>query len=118
MKRVLVIDDQQCIADLIQEALSQEGFLVEVAFDGEEGLDKYFDGQYDLVITDLKMPVCNGMEVSERIKRSNHHPTFLIGISGTPWIVPEKSFDAVIQKPFSLHTLFEQVQRLLQKRQE
>ena len=114
MKKVLVIDDCECIADLIQEALCQEGYLVDVAVDGKEGLTKYFEGEYDLVITDMKMPGCNGLAVSERIKRSNR-PTLLIGISGTPWIAPEKSFDAVIQKPFSLYTLFDHVQRLAGK---
>ncbi len=118
MNRILVIDDQKDIAYLIQEVLRQEGFLVDVAFNGKEGLKKYFSFHFDLVITDLKMPKFNGQMVSEQIKKSDRHLTYLIGISGTPWKLDEKHFDAIIHKPFSLKRLIDQVEHFLQVREK
>jgi len=56
MCTILVIDDEKCILRVIQEALTRFGHHVEVAFDGVEGVQKFDDGCYDVVITDLRMP--------------------------------------------------------------
>lgn len=110
MKRVLVIDDEKSIVEMIRQTLNMEGFFAEVAADGEEGLQKYHSGRFDLVITDINLPKCSGNDVAEQIRKTNHIP--MIGISGTPWESVGKYFDTVLQKPFSLFALLKEVQKV------
>ncbi len=112
MKRALIIDDSKEILDMLQMAFEAEGFFVEVAVDGDEGIKKYNAGNFDLVITDLNMPRYDGNKVCKYIKKSKSPDTPVIAMSGTPWALSGDLFDAVIQKPFSLKTLFDQVQQL------
>ncbi|MGD8410724.1 MAG: response regulator, partial [Desulfobacterales bacterium] len=60
MCTILVIDDEKGILRVIQEALTRYGHQVETALDGVEGIQKFDDGSYDMVITDLRMPGLDG----------------------------------------------------------
>ena len=113
MKRALVIDDSKGILDFFQIALRKKGFFVEVAADGDDGIRKYDAGNFDLVITDINMPIHDGNEVCEHIRKSNSPETPVIAMSGTPLALSGEHFDAVIDKPFSLKALFDQIQFLL-----
>ncbi len=115
MKRILLIDDDPDVVYLIHEALSMKKFLVNFAFDGEEGLRKCFSDYFDLVIIDMEMPKLKGLEVSKQIRNSKNHHSILIGISGTPRKLSRKHFDAVFHKPFRLKTFLNKVQYLLQE---
>ncbi|OAG28157.1 sigma-54-dependent transcriptional regulator [Thermodesulfatator autotrophicus] len=64
---ILVVDDNQLEADLLAEFLQQEGFQVDVAYNGEEGIARLGEVFYDVVITDLAMPKITGLEVLEYI---------------------------------------------------
>ncbi len=118
MKRALVIDDDEKIISLLIIMLEEEKILVESASNGDDGIKKYNDGNFDLVITDLSMPKCTGNDVCKHIRNSNRPHTPVICITGTPWGLPENHFDLVIQKPFSIETLLDQVHRLCQKEAE
>ena len=61
--RILVMEDDPGLARLTQKRLERAGYTVDLAFDGEEGLDMYAAGSYDLVAVDQKMPVHEGLEV-------------------------------------------------------
>ena len=113
MKRILVIDDDPGIVDLLYEALSMEGFSVEVAGDGEEGLAKYNKGNFDLVITDMNMPKGSGNQVAEHVRKSRRPDTPLVAMTGTPWEVFGPNFDAIVEKPFSLRKITETVENLI-----
>lgn len=115
MKRVLVIEDDEIIVFLIRVVLEKENILVEFASDGDEGIKKFNDGNSDLVVTDLSMPKCSGDEVCRLIKNSDRPHTPVICITGTSWESPENLFDLIIQKPFSIKTLLDQIQHLFQK---
>ncbi len=69
MYRILVIDDEENIRSVISEILEDEGYEVETASDGNEGLDKASNGDFDLVILDVWLPGMGGLEVLEEIKR-------------------------------------------------
>src|ERR1035437_7509016 len=70
--RVLVIDDEQGLRDMLLFTLGNEGYIVSTASNGEEGVKKAVDEDFDVVITDIKMPVMDGITVLSRIKE--HKP--------------------------------------------
>jgi CheY-like chemotaxis protein len=112
MCTILVIDDEKGILRVIEEALTKFGHDVEIAADGYEGIQKFDDGSYDVVITDLRMPGLDGQGVVEHIRNSRKNAVPVIGISGTPWLIQDLGFDAVLPKPFPLQDLVESVKKL------
>lgn len=112
MRTILVIDDERGISQVIQEALQMAGYEVEIAFNGREGIRKFDDHPYDLVITDVCMPGMSGNSVARHIRSSAKAATPIIGISGTPWMLETDDFDMVLSKPFPLQELIASVQQL------
>ena len=112
MLNILVIDDEKPILNLIRSALTSAGFEVEIASDGVEGIQKFEDGQFDLVITDMMMPGIDGRGVVKHIRNSTKPNTPTIGCSGTPWLLENSELDSVLNKPFSLKDLFNSIQDL------
>ncbi len=115
MNHILVIDDEQPILAVIQQVLMRSGYEVEVASDGKEGIQKFDQGHFDLVLTDLKMPEVDGIGVLQHIRNSARGLTPIIGFSGTPWLLKECDFDVVFPKPFQLKDLVTAVQDLAAK---
>lgn len=112
MHNILVIDDEKSIAFLTSIALSKSGFNVEKAINGLEGIQKFDEGHYDLVITDILMPGLDGNGVVRHIRNSRRQFTPVIGVSGTPWLLEDSDFDAVLSKPSSIKTLVDTVKNL------
>jgi two-component system NtrC family sensor kinase len=69
-RRILIVDDEELLATVMREALETEGYRVEVALDGAAALDRLRQAEYDLVITDVKMPNMNGRDLHREILRS------------------------------------------------
>jgi DNA-binding NtrC family response regulator len=104
--RILVVDDEWSIRDVLSNILRSEGFEVDTAEDGEQGIRKIESGNYDLVITDLKMPKVDGIEVLRYLSTLNG-PT--LGIVATGYGSIESAVEALrlgafdyITKPFHL----------------
>ena len=112
MGTILIIEDEQGILELLQEVLTLSGHNVDTASDGQEGIDKFDNNSFDLVITDVCMPGTSGHTVVEHIRNSCKKGTPIIGISGTPWLLQNQDFDVVLQKPFPLQMLIDSVRRL------
>lgn len=112
MCNVLVIDDEESIVLMITMALAKYGFDVKIAANGLEGIKKFDQGCFGLVITDICMPGLDGNLVADHIRNSGRKHTPIIGISGTPWLIEKDNFDVVFYKPFSLKTLISVVQQL------
>ncbi len=112
MCTILVIDDEKGILRVIKEALTKFGHQVELAADGYEGIQKFEDGSYDIVITDLRMPGLDGKGVVRHIRNSQKKSIPIIGISGTPWLIQDSGFDVVLPKPFPLLDLVESVRKV------
>lgn len=111
-KRILLVDDDHMVIELLTIFLDHAGYGVDSAADGIECLKKLQDGQYDLIILDICMPKMNGMEVLRFVKR--YYPRILVimisGITSERVVDQSKSMGAYacIQKPFTLddiHTL-------------
>ncbi|WP_456430815.1 sigma-54-dependent transcriptional regulator [Thermosulfuriphilus sp.] len=81
--RVLLIDDDESFREIMLFNLEEDGLRVDAAKDGQEGLALFFQREYDLVITDLKMPGIDGLEVLRAIRGRRHHiPVIVITAFG------------------------------------
>ena len=112
MGKILVIDDEEQIVLVLTMALSNYGFNVEIATNGVEGIKKFDEECFDLVITDICMPGLGGNDVVKYVRNSEKYFTPVIGITGTPWLLEDKYFDAVFTKPFAIRDLVETVSSL------
>ncbi len=112
MSTILVIDDEKGILQLMHQALTKYGHNVETADDGQEGIRKFDDGCYDIVITDIRMPGIDGNGVVAHIRKSEKQSIPVIAMSGTPWLLESDSFDMVFPKPFRLKQLIESIRSL------
>jgi CheY-like chemotaxis protein len=101
MIRILVVDDEEHIRNLISIILTNAGYDVVTAKDGEEGLRRFNESHFDLVITDIIMPKHNGDEIARHVHKSGRSIP-IIGITGTAWGVDRSYFDLIIDKPFAL----------------
>src|SRR5665647_1459877 len=81
MSSILIIDDEKSIRKTLTEILSYEGYKIEEAADGEEGLKKFKEKNFDLVLCDIKMPKLDGIEFLEKAKEINNEVPIII-ISG------------------------------------
>lgn len=105
MKKVLIIDDTKNIRVLLQKVLQLEGFDVETASTGREGLDKIRQGDYALIFMDIKLPEISGTEVLRTIRaEGNNTPTIIM----TAYATIKNAVDCIqlgaityIQKPFT-----------------
>jgi len=113
MSTVLVIDDEKGILQLIRQVLTKFGHHVETAMDGQEGIRKFDDGSFDIVITDIRMPGIDGNGVVSHIRKSDRQSVPVIAISGTPWLRESSAFDMVLSKPFALKKLVESIGSLV-----
>ena len=113
MSTVLVIDDEKGILQIIRQALTKFGHNVETATDGLEGIRKFDDGSFDIVITDIRMPGIDGNGVVKHIRKSDKQSIPVIAISGTPWLMENNAFDMVLPKPFPLKKLVESIGSLV-----
>ena len=71
MSNILIIDDEKAIRKTLSEILSYEGYKIEEAGDGEEGLRRFRDRTFDVVLCDIKMPKLDGIEFLEKVRESN-----------------------------------------------
>ena len=76
--RILVIDDEGDIRDVLQGILESEGYAVRMAADGQEGLRAFFDWRPSRVIMDIKMPKMNGWELLDRIRQVSDVPVIVL----------------------------------------
>jgi len=120
--RILVVDDEPLVTILIAETLTLEGHDVDTAKDGQEALEKVSACAYDAILSDLRMPVLDGVGLYRGLDQQ--HPGLLRRIafvSGTTEPVEYASFleetgVPVLHKPFDIEDLQQLVQRLLQER--
>lgn len=115
---ILVIEDDSNIQELISEFLSAEGYQVESANDGLEGIQKFKQGSYDLVILDIMMPNLDGYGVCKMIRKSSSVPIiFLTALNdeGDQLKGFDLECDDYITKPFSFNLLIKRVEAILRR---
>ena len=78
MSRILIVEDEQAIAELERDYLELSGFEVEVANDGQTGLDKSLSEKYDLIILDLMLPEVDGFEICRQVRAEKNTPIIMV----------------------------------------
>ena len=77
-KRILIIEDEESIADLERDYLELSNFEVEVANDGEIGLKQAMEADFDLIILDLMLPGVDGFEICRKVRDSKNTPIIMV----------------------------------------
>ena len=121
MKKILVVDDEKDLLDLVKRVLSREGFEVITALDGKEGLAKVYSEAPDLMILDINMPVMDGWEVCQKIRGDplyKHLPIIMLTVRRTKADQVKGldiGGDEYITKPFYPTELIARVKTVLQR---
>ncbi|MEW6048246.1 MAG: response regulator transcription factor [Bacillota bacterium] len=118
--RVLVVDDEPSIVELVQFALQKEGFVTESASDGLEALEKVERAKPDLVLLDLMLPGLDGLEVCRQIRRKTNVPIVMLTAKASEVdkvVGLELGADDYITKPFSPRELVARVRAVLRRSQ-
>ena len=119
-ERILVIEDDPQIADLLRRGLLYEGYLVEVAPDGEAGLVAARDRPPEIVLLDLMLPGMDGLTVCRRLRSASAVPILILTAKDS---VPDRvagldaGADDYLIKPFSFDELLARIRALLRRRQ-
>jgi signal transduction histidine kinase/CheY-like chemotaxis protein len=121
---VLLVDDEDVVADVGEQMLRKLGYEVLVAMSGKEAIE-YYEPKRDkigMVILDMVMPDMNGGEVYDRIKAINPHAKILLSsgysIDGQAADILKRGCDGFIQKPFSMEVLSGRIRKILEKRDD
>jgi len=118
-KKVLVIDDQPIVTDLLVSVLERMDYQSQVASCGKEGLEMFERDRFDLVITDLGMPDISGWEVSQAVKEKRPEvPVVVItgwGVDPDPNKVKDSKVDLIITKPFQVDQLEKTIRDLIER---
>ncbi|HVU57055.1 MAG TPA: sigma-54 dependent transcriptional regulator [Puia sp.] len=119
MSNILIIDDEKAIRKTLSEILSYEGYKIDEAGDGEEGLKKVREKEYDVILCDIKMPKIDGIEFLEKAKESNPDiPIIMISGHGTIETAVEavkKGAYDYISKPPDLNRLLITIRNAMDK---
>jgi len=119
--RILLVDDDPLITELVVDMLGMEGHEVDTAPDGIEALRRLESQRYDLIITDLHMPKLDGSGFYRQLTERRTHPLrkiiFLTGTTGTSTEhrLIQESGVPILLKPFNVVDLIELVRRMLRE---
>ncbi len=120
-KRLLIVDDDKQIRELLTFDIAQSGYVVDSATDGEEGLKKALENNYDLILLDVMMPKMNGYDVCKNIRIQN--PTIPILMLTAKGAIEDKTqgfecgADDYLSKPFEIQEVLLRIRALLRRTQ-
>jgi two-component system response regulator RegX3 len=116
--RILLVEDEASLVETVRYALEREGFAVDIARDGRVAIDRFEEGEPDLVILDLMLPMVSGLDVCRRIRGSSTVPIIMVTakdseadkVAGL-----ELGADDYVTKPFSVRELVSRVRAHLRR---
>jgi len=117
-KRILVVDDEPQITRVLRTSLDAHGYDLRVANDGETALQIAHDWPPDLMITDLSMPVMDGLEVCRRFRLNSNAPIIVLSVKGeerTKVLALDAGADDYVTKPFGINELLARVRANLRR---
>lgn len=118
-ERILVVEDESKIARFLELELKHEGYEVEIAFDGRSGLERAQNGDIDLIILDLMLPVMSGIEVCRRVRKFSDIPIIMLTakddisdkVTGL-----DSGADDYVTKPFAIEELLARIRVALKRK--
>ena len=118
MTNILIVEDEQNLARFLELELTHEGYKVDIEYDGEPGLEKALNNDFDLIILDLMLPNINGLEICRRVRQVQSTPIIIITakcdtydkVTGLDY-----GADDYIVKPFEIEELFARIRAVLRR---
>ncbi|MDR6120853.1 MULTISPECIES: response regulator YycF [Bacillaceae] len=120
-KKILVVDDEKPIADILQFNLKKEGYVVYCAYDGNEALELVEEIQPDLILLDIMLPLRDGMEVCREVRKKYEMPIIMLTAKDSEIdkvLGLELGADDYVTKPFSTRELIARVKANLRRHQQ
>ena len=117
--KILLVEDEEKLARVVELELRYEGYEVEKAFDGRTGLERALAGDFDLILLDIMLPALSGMEVLRRLRKERQTPVILL--TARDAVVDKVSgldagADDYVTKPFAIEELLARIRAALRKR--
>lgn len=115
-RKILIIEDEKSLAQVLEDTFSQEGFEIIKAFDGENGVDKFYNEKPDLILLDINLPKKLGWEVCKEIRETSNIPIIMMTARDSDsdeYNGLSIGADDYITKPFNLKILLLKVKKLL-----
>lgn len=115
-RKILIIEDEKPLAQVLEDTFSQEGFEIIKAFDGENGVDKFYNEKPDLILLDINLPKKLGWEVGKEIRETSNIPIIMMTARDSDsdeYNGLSIGADDYITKPFNLKILLLKVKKLL-----
>ena len=117
-KRILLVDDEPLIRKGLKYMLEQEGYETDSAEDGEEALEKFSTGEFDLILLDVMLPKLDGLSVCQRIRESSNIPIIMLTAKGEDMdkiLGLEYGADDYMTKPFNILEVKARVKTILRR---
>ena len=118
MMKILVVDDDLALSDVISFTLRRAGFEVLTAYDGQNGYDRWLVEEPDLVVLDIKLPIIDGLTLCKKICSQRSTPVIMLSVQGADEDVVhglELGADDYLAKPFSPAQLVARIRAILRR---
>jgi two-component system copper resistance phosphate regulon response regulator CusR len=118
--KILVVEDEQKVAEVLKRGLTEEGYQVEIAAEGMTGLQLAQSGEFDLIILDINLPLMNGLDLCKKLRENDELTPVLIltalGMSDDIVTGLEAGADDYLAKPFRFNELYARIKALTRRK--
>lgn len=118
--KILIVEDEAKVAEVLKRGLSEAGYETDIAFDGQIGLRMAISGGYDLILLDVNLPLLNGLEVCKQLREKDEVTPVLmltaLGMSDDIVMGLEAGADDYLPKPFRFNELYARIKALTRRK--
>lgn len=118
--KILIIEDERKLAEVLQRGLTEEGYETEIAYDGKSGLERAQQAAVDLIILDVNLPLINGLDLCKILRETDEHTPVLmltaLGMSDDIVAGLDTGADDYVSKPFKFNELYARIRALTKRK--